>query len=159
VPLGDSITMSELDAQAPLAMTEEWSEFSDHHSSGSGKKDNWEGPKMPNQMLTSEKKMVNRGNQEVSDSINNAQLQQSSQNEFFLQNSSLTLDKVSCDGFNETEGQIDPNFVDAFSESLEDLVNTFDDKITNCFQDYDESLEKLAPVQVRSQEEIINNSQ
>lgn len=51
------------------------------------------------------------------------------------------------------------NFTETFSGSLEDLVNTFDDKITRCFCDYDESVEKLAPVQVRSQEEIMNECQ
>ncbi|KAJ1528494.1 hypothetical protein ONE63_006901 [Megalurothrips usitatus] len=49
------------------------------------------------------------------------------------------------------------NFLaETFSGSLEDLVNTFDDKITKCFCNYDESVEKLAPVQVRTQEEIMN---
>lgn len=55
---------------------------------------------------------------------------------------------VSSDTFNEM-----------FSGSLEDLVNTFDEKITRCFCNYDESVEKLAPVQVRSQEEIMNECQ
>ncbi|XP_059484367.1 fasciculation and elongation protein zeta-2 [Neocloeon triangulifer] len=48
---------------------------------------------------------------------------------------------------------------ETFSGSLEDLVNTFDDKITKCFGNFDESVEKLAPVQVRSQEEIMNECQ
>jgi hypothetical protein len=51
------------------------------------------------------------------------------------------------------------NFTETFSGSLEDLVNTFDDKITRCFCNYDESVEKLAPVQVRTQEEIMNECQ
>ncbi|XP_034238216.1 fasciculation and elongation protein zeta-2 isoform X2 [Thrips palmi] len=52
------------------------------------------------------------------------------------------------------------NFLaETFSGSLEDLVNTFDDKITKCFCNYDESVEKLAPVQVRTQEEIMNECQ
>lgn len=51
------------------------------------------------------------------------------------------------------------NFTETFSGSLEDLVNTFDEKITKCFCNYDESVEKLAPVQVRSQEEIMNECQ
>lgn len=46
-----------------------------------------------------------------------------------------------------------------FSGSLEDLVNTFDEKITSCFQDYRTNIESLAPVQVRSQEEIMNECQ
>lgn len=51
------------------------------------------------------------------------------------------------------------NFTETFSGSLEDLVNTFDEKITKCFGNYEESVEKLAPVQVRSQEEIMNECQ
>lgn len=54
---------------------------------------------------------------------------------------------------------VDNNFAETFSDSLEDLVNTFDDKITKCFKNYDENVEKLAPVQVRSQEDIINECQ
>ncbi|KFM59160.1 Fasciculation and elongation protein zeta-2, partial [Stegodyphus mimosarum] len=54
---------------------------------------------------------------------------------------------------------MDSSFSDAFSTSLEDLVNTFDDKITKCFYNYEENVEKLAPVQVRSQDEIMNECQ
>lgn len=46
-----------------------------------------------------------------------------------------------------------------FSGSLEDLVNTFDEKITSCFRDYATDVETLAPVQVRTQEEIMNECQ
>ena len=46
-----------------------------------------------------------------------------------------------------------------FTGSLEDLVNTFDDKITKCFRNYDETTDKLAPVQMRSQEELMNDCQ
>ncbi|KAL7294902.1 fasciculation and elongation protein zeta-2 [Trichogramma pretiosum] len=46
-----------------------------------------------------------------------------------------------------------------FSGSLEDLVNTFDEKITTCFRDYGTNVESLAPVQVRTQEEIMNECQ
>jgi len=53
----------------------------------------------------------------------------------------------------------DSNFTETFSGSLEDLVNTFDEKITKCFCNYDETTEKLAPVQMRSQEELINDCQ
>lgn len=51
------------------------------------------------------------------------------------------------------------NFTEAFGGSLEDLVNTFDEKITKCFGNYETSVEELAPVQVRSQEEIMNECQ
>lgn len=59
----------------------------------------------------------------------------------------------------ETTTSVAENFTETFSGSLEDLVNTFDDKITKCFGNYEESVEKLAPVQVRTQEEIMNECQ
>ncbi|XP_068222438.1 fasciculation and elongation protein zeta-1-like [Palaemon carinicauda] len=51
------------------------------------------------------------------------------------------------------------NFKDTISTSLEDLVNCFDDKITKCFCNYEDKVEKYAPVQVRTQEEIMNDCQ
>lgn len=51
------------------------------------------------------------------------------------------------------------NFAEGFTGSLEDLVNTFDEKITNCFGNYEQSVEELAPVQVRSQDEIMSECQ
>lgn len=59
----------------------------------------------------------------------------------------------------DNAGGVSDNFNETFSGSLEDLVNTFDDKITKCFGNYEESVEKLAPVQVRTQEEIMNECQ
>lgn len=41
-------------------------------------------------------------------------------------------------------------------ESLEELVKTFDEKIVNCFVDYAEPVESLAPVQVLNPEELIS---
>ena len=34
--------------------------------------------------------------------------------------------------------------------SLEDLVSTFDEKLTMCFQDFQEQVDKIAPVQVNT---------
>lgn len=51
------------------------------------------------------------------------------------------------------------NFEEQRSGSLEDLVNSFDEKISRCFYNYQESIEKLAPVQVRSQEDVMNECQ
>lgn len=65
---------------------------------------------------------------------------------------------VKCKQDNMQNGEGD-NFTETFSGSLEDLVNTFDEKITKCFGNYEENVEKLAPVQVRSQEEIMNECQ
>ena len=56
-----------------------------------------------------------------------------------------------------TDNRID-NFSDVFSGSLEDLVNSFDEKITKCFCT-NEKTEEIAPVQVRTQEEIMSDCQ
>lgn len=45
------------------------------------------------------------------------------------------------------------------SGSLEDLVKTFDKKLSECFRDYDDNISSIAPVQIRSQEDIINSCQ
>ncbi|XP_039960828.1 fasciculation and elongation protein zeta-2 [Bactrocera tryoni] len=58
-----------------------------------------------------------------------------------------------------TVGDTVDNFAETFGGSLEDLVNTFDEKITKCFGNFEENIEDLAPVQVRSQEEIMNECQ
>lgn len=50
-------------------------------------------------------------------------------------------------------------FNEMTSGSLEDLVNTFDEKITKCFGNYEQSVEELAPVQMRTQEEIMSECQ
>ena len=71
-----------------------------------------------------------------------------------------TNEKLDNNSFVEINSSfMDNNFTETFSNSLEDLVNTFDDKIVNCFRNYDENVSNLAPVQVRSQEEVINESQ
>lgn len=67
--------------------------------------------------------------------------------------------KCVCQNDTASVSSVADNFTETFSGSLEDLVNTFDDKITKCFCNYDESVEKLAPVQVRTQEEIMNECQ
>lgn len=68
-------------------------------------------------------------------------------------------DSLNCNNVTTKDNNTIDNFADAFSGSLEDLVNTFDEKITKCFGNYEQSVEELAPVQVRSQEEIMNECQ
>lgn len=68
-------------------------------------------------------------------------------------------DSLNCNNVTTKDTNTIDNFADAFSGSLEDLVNTFDEKITKCFGNYEQSVEELAPVQVRSQEEIMNECQ
>ncbi|GBN90427.1 hypothetical protein AVEN_10341-1 [Araneus ventricosus] len=99
--------MAELSVEAPLAMTEDWSDFGDFQSS------------------------------EDIENSNKKDLPKNENNENGLSNN-----------FNET-----------FSTSLEDLVNTFDEKITKCFCNYEEKVEKFAPVQIRTQDEIMNDCQ
>lgn len=41
------------------------------------------------------------------------------------------------------------------SNSLEDLVNCFDEKVTDCLHNLEQSVEQLAPVQIRSPEEVL----
>jgi len=61
---------------------------------------------------------------------------------------SVAVEKESSDSSNATE-----NFSETCSGSLEDLVNSFDQRVTKCCRNYEEQVERLAPVQVRSQEE------
>ena len=58
-----------------------------------------------------------------------------------------------------SNGTVAENFREACSGSLEDLVNSLDEKISNCFCNFEEHAETIAPVQVRSQEEIMNDCQ
>jgi len=44
---------------------------------------------------------------------------------------------------------------ESFSGSLEDLVNTFDERITKCFKNYNDQVDAFAPVQVRSEDDVI----
>jgi len=75
---------------------------------------------------------------------------------------SATCDRVTdatvsrdIDG-NDVVGEDDTG---GLSGSLEDLVNTFDAKITKCFRNYNEHVEEIAPVQIRTQEELLADSQ
>lgn len=43
---------------------------------------------------------------------------------------------------------------ETFSGSLQDLVKSLDEKITNCFCNYDDNVEKIAPVQIRTKEDL-----
>nr|CAH0103277.1 unnamed protein product [Daphnia galeata] len=120
--------MADLSAEAPLAPSEEWNEFSDfqqavefNNGNDNGNTTNNSSPPPRNKALDNVKKME-------SSSTNNM-----------------------ADHFGETSSSL--------STSLEDLVNTFDDKITKCFRDLDQNVESLAPIQIRNQDDIINESQ
>lgn len=45
------------------------------------------------------------------------------------------------------------------SVSLENLVETFDQKITTVLKNLDENTNQMAPVQVRTQDEVMSESQ
>ncbi|VIO98203.1 Uncharacterized protein BM_BM1893 [Brugia malayi] len=60
----------------------------------------------------------------------------------------------------DCENNFDENFdTENLSGSLEDLVGTFDQKISHCFKDLNKATEEIAPIQVRSQDEIMSESQ
>ncbi|UXI16474.1 hypothetical protein NH340_JMT02417 [Sarcoptes scabiei] len=45
----------------------------------------------------------------------------------------------------------------SISDSLEDLVNSFDEKVKNCLKNLDENISELAPVRRRSADDVIKN--
>ncbi|RUS87326.1 hypothetical protein EGW08_004938, partial [Elysia chlorotica] len=70
---------------------------------------------------------------------------------------SIDLNQVNENGLHEAdEGS---QFGETVSGSLEDLVNSFDERITKCFNNLEEQVETIAPVQIRTQEEIVNDCQ
>ena len=48
---------------------------------------------------------------------------------------------------------------DAFSGSLEDLVSCFDENVRHCFRNYSADTEFIAPVQIRTHEQVLHESQ
>ncbi|CAI5451706.1 unnamed protein product [Caenorhabditis angaria] len=53
----------------------------------------------------------------------------------------------------------DERMHDEFSGSLEDLVGNFDERIAACLKDHEVTTADIAPVQIRTQEEVMNESQ
>lgn len=79
-------------------------------------------------------------------------------------NSATSTKSTSCGTLSNSFNSEDLSFMDCFMEkgksgSLEDLVNTFDKKLSECFGDYKNNVSTIAPAQVRSQEDIINGCQ
>ena len=55
--------------------------------------------------------------------------------------------------------QLDDNrYMEDLSCSLKDMVLGFDEKITNCFDDYEDS-QQLMPIPVRPQEDVISEDE
>jgi len=48
---------------------------------------------------------------------------------------------------------------DEFSGSLEDLVSCFDENVRQCFRNYSADTEFIAPVQIRTHEQVLHESQ
>ncbi|XP_023015678.1 fasciculation and elongation protein Unc-76 [Leptinotarsa decemlineata] len=135
--------MAELKFEAPLAQFEE--------------SDEWGSTEFQTANMKNENDInninYNKKKQDINDVLNDF-------NEDILNNSlPLSIPQKTIILKNGETQSVADNFTETFSGSLEDLVNTFDDKITKCFGNYEESVEKLAPVQVRSQEEIMNECQ
>lgn len=124
VGLFNQSKMADLSAEAPLAPSEEFNEFSDFQAAE-----------------------FNNGNDNGNMTTSNPPRNKALDNVKKMESSSNNM----ADHFGETSSSL--------SSSLEDLVNTFDDKITKCFRDLDQNVESLAPVQIRNQDDIINESQ
>jgi hypothetical protein len=135
--------MAELKFEAPLAQFEE--------------SDEWGSTEFQNATIKNENELnninLNKKIKDINDVLNDF-------NEDILNNSNTeALPPKNVILKNGETASVADNFTETFSGSLEDLVNTFDEKITKCFGNYEESVEKLAPVQVRTQEEIMNECQ
>jgi len=77
-------------------------------------------------------------------------------------NNSLSANHASISAENEStsdSSNVTENFSETCSGSLEDLVNSFDQRVTKCCRNYEEQVERLAPVQVRSQEDAHDSYQ
>ncbi|XP_063915244.1 fasciculation and elongation protein zeta-2 [Zophobas morio] len=134
--------MAELKFEAPLAQFEE--------------SDEWGSTEFQNATIKNENELnninLNKKIKDINDVLNDF-------NEDILNNSNADLAPKNVILKTGETASVADNFTETFSGSLEDLVNTFDEKITKCFGNYEESVEKLAPVQVRTQEEIMNECQ
>ena len=149
--------MAELKFEAPLAKFEETDDYCDYISNQNSLNDtiNYnlkEGSGKDDKMLLLEQ------------AVRDAHISKSSGivspncNSILAAEMSLGLDVGTAPGEKGSKENAD-NFNETFGGSLEDLVNTFDEKITKCFGNFEENIEELAPVQVRSQDEIMNECQ
>lgn len=150
--------MAELKFEAPLAQCEETDEWgpAEYHSSGSNaaRKAVINNTAILNNIQESKKikEFDNNELNEVNYNTLKSAVKISNGNNIALTNVDMN-NKI-----NIIKDNVD-NFAEGFTGSLEDLVNTFDEKITKCFGNYEQSVEELAPVQVRSQDEIMSECQ
>jgi len=73
--------------------------------------------------------------------------------QFIVPTRELSSGSSGCGNFAEQFGDT------SLSGSLEDLVNTFDESVTKCCKSYEEQVERLAPVQVRTEDDVIAQCQ
>lgn len=141
---GTNTKMAELKFEAPLAQLEEdeWGTVDYQSVTATTDSLNYLNNLKENLLTIDDNKLNNNNN----DTIEN--LKMNATNSINNNNINKIITKDNIDNFNE-----------AFTGSLEDLVNTFDEKITKCFGNYEQSVEEIAPIQVRSQEEIMNECQ
>ncbi|XP_065089138.1 fasciculation and elongation protein zeta-2 isoform X2 [Ochlerotatus camptorhynchus] len=151
--------MAELKFEAPLAQCEETDEWgpAEYHTSNSNitKKSAINNAVNLNNIQDSIKMKAEINESEVHEvNYNTLKTAVKSSN-----GNNITLNNVDMNNkINIMKDNVD-NFAEGFTGSLEDLVNTFDEKITKCFGNYEQSVEELAPVQVRSQDEIMSECQ
>lgn len=152
--------MAELKFEAPLAKFEEADDWVDYQTGA-----NLKAAAISDTLNLNNLKMLKHQSEELFTKKESEQKESSDLNDNdFLNllgdaNDNNSIDNENMKRNQKINGDSSDNFVETFSGSLEDLVNTFDEKITKCFGNYEESVENLAPVQIRTQEEIMNECQ
>ena len=149
-----STKMAELKFEAPLAQLEEdeWGTVDYQSVTATTDSLNYLNNLKENLLSMDNNNLNNNNNNNNNINNNNTieNLKMNATNSINNNNINKIIMKDNIDNFNEAS---------SFSGSLEDLVNTFDEKITKCFGNYEQSVEEIAPIQVRSQEEIMNECQ
>ncbi|ETN79022.1 hypothetical protein NECAME_00398 [Necator americanus] len=69
------------------------------------------------------------------------------------------FEKVSEEEINHASSGEEARLNEDLSSSLEDLVGNFDERISSCLKNPDVNTEDIAPVQVRTQDEVMAESQ
>ncbi|XP_055606722.1 fasciculation and elongation protein zeta-2 isoform X2 [Uranotaenia lowii] len=150
--------MAELKFEAPLAQceeTDEWGPTEFHSANLAAAKKSILTTKVNSNEIEEKLTIKEECSENPLQEINDNSLKTAAN----ANNGNITLNSVEVNNkINIMKDNVD-NFAEAFTGSLEDLVNTFDEKITKCFGNYEQSVEELAPVQVRSQDEIMSECQ
>ncbi|XP_055637786.1 fasciculation and elongation protein zeta-2 isoform X2 [Toxorhynchites rutilus septentrionalis] len=148
--------MAELKFEAPLAQCEETDEWGPvEYSNQNNSKKNANSAANVNNLkicLKLQKEIIDTECLEVNDNTLQTVVENCNGNDVAMRSVDVK-NKI-----NNMKDNVD-NFAEGFTGSLEDLVNTFDEKITKCFGNYEQSVEELAPVQVRTQDEIMSECQ